>query len=204
MKTSHYVLLVAIGLAGAAFQNCAKSQFDSISGNGTLVEKADTSDTGSTAEGGDGVIPGTGTTGMATDGTMGTPVTVTEGTTGTTITGTTGPGNSGGHANTDHVPSVANGTSSVSESGADGDGLYVCVLAGPGDSIKVGLVDSRLVGKVATPNDVCMSKNACNNIISQFFRVKGPAFRGFCPDKNPHVSHLTDAQIQTLINDLKK
>lgn len=73
---------------------------------------------------------------------------------------------------------------------------FVCVLHGNGNSVKVGLVNKALVGKVGTPSDVCMSENACLNIMSKKFDVKGPERRGFCPDKNPHVVPMTDAEIE--------
>ena len=77
---------------------------------------------------------------------------------------------------------------------------YVCVVAGPGKSHKIALVEEVLGAKVGTPQDVCMSAAACTDIISQVFEVKGPYKRGFCPNKNPHVVSLTDAQIQALID----
>ena len=77
---------------------------------------------------------------------------------------------------------------------------YICVVAGPGKSHKIALVEEVLGAKVGTPQDVCMSAAACTDIISQVFEVKGPYKRGFCPNKNPHVVSLTDAQIQALVD----
>lgn len=81
--------------------------------------------------------------------------------------------------------------------------LHVCVLMGNGKSKKVAFVNSELLGKVGTPADVCMTAKACNEIVSQAFEVRGPERRGFCPDKNPHVVHFSNAEIQALIDDLK-
>lgn len=83
------------------------------------------------------------------------------------------------------------------------EGVYVCVLEGHGRSIKLGYVEGELTGKVATPQDVCLSKNACLNIVSQAFEVKSAEKRGFCPNKNPHVVHFSDEEIQALIDKIK-
>jgi len=80
--------------------------------------------------------------------------------------------------------------------------LYVCVLNGKGKSHKIAYITGELLSKNATPADVCMSKEACSEIISQKFDVQGPAFRGFCPDKNPHVVNFSDGEIQALVDAL--
>lgn len=90
----------------------------------------------------------------------------------------------------------------VGSSSAD----YVCILEGPGKSVKLG-IDSRLQGQNPVPGVLCMSANACLKIASQAFGVKGPEFRGYCklPHGNPHVSHITDADLQAKVNvQLKK
>lgn len=84
-----------------------------------------------------------------------------------------------------------------------GDGLYVCILEGNGKSTKLAYLDNTLLGKVATPADVCMSRHACLDIVSQVFKVQEAAYRGFCPDKNPHVVTYSDAQLQAMIEKMK-
>lgn len=103
-----------------------------------------------------------------------------------------GPGNSGnspGHA--------ANG-----DDGA-GDG-NVCILAGPGKSVKLGVTAAgAMQGQHPIPGVLCISADACLNIASQVFDVKGPEFRGYCKAKgNPHVTHLTDEQLKAKVDAL--
>ncbi|MDZ4660104.1 MAG: hypothetical protein SGJ18_00660 [Pseudomonadota bacterium] len=84
----------------------------------------------------------------------------------------------------------------------DSDGLaanYICILKGPGKSIRVGFVGGELVEHGRTPKVVCMSRSACLNIISKAFDVKYPVKRGFCPNKNPHVIPFSDSELQDLI-----
>lgn len=78
---------------------------------------------------------------------------------------------------------------------------YVCVVAGNGKSEKIGYINGKLIIKKATPQDVCMSAEACTDIISQKFDVQGPEKRGFCP-KGPQVTELTNAQIKALVDAL--
>ncbi len=77
---------------------------------------------------------------------------------------------------------------------------YVCVLRSHGKSVKIALSnDGSLGGKKGTPSDVCMSENACLNILSKSFEVVSAEKRGFCPNKNPHVIAMTDMQIQAAL-----
>lgn len=77
---------------------------------------------------------------------------------------------------------------------------YVCVLRSNGKSVKIALSnEGTLGGKTGTPSDVCMSENACLNILSKSFDVVSAEKRGFCPNKNPHVIAMTDMQIQAAL-----
>lgn len=98
-----------------------------------------------------------------------------------------------------------NGNSS-SNSDKDASGLYVCILEGPGKSVKLGVTDAGVPqGQNPRPGVLCMSKNACLNIASQAFGVKGPEFRGYCKlPIRPHVTHITDAQMQVKVDEYKK
>jgi hypothetical protein len=81
----------------------------------------------------------------------------------------------------------------------DDDGAkleYVCVLRGQGKSVKIAFSNESLSGKKGTPSDVCMSENACLNILSKSFDVAGAEKRGFCPSKSANVISMTDMQIQ--------
>ncbi len=101
------------------------------------------------------------------------------------------------------VPGNGNGGGNGSK---DYTGNYVCILEGPGKSVKLGMSTEGVPrGQNKIPQVLCMSKNACLNIASQVFGVKGPYFRGYCklPQHNPHVTHITDAQLQVKVDDLK-
>lgn len=87
----------------------------------------------------------------------------------------------------------------------DNSGPYnVCILDGPGKSVKLGATEAGVPrGQNKIPGVVCMSPYACRSIVSKRFKVKGPEFRGYCKvNGNPHVFHATDAQIQEKINKL--
>lgn len=76
----------------------------------------------------------------------------------------------------------------------------ICVLKGPGKSVRLGLIENSLAEHGSTPQVVCMSQLACEEQVSRAFEVKVAAKRGFCPDKNPHVYGLTYSQIKQLID----
>lgn len=104
-------------------------------------------------------------------------------------------------------PGNGNGNPGAGNNGNSDDytGNYVCILEGPGKSVKLGMsVEGVPRGQNKIPQVLCMSKNACLNIASQAFGVKGPYFRGYCklPQHNPHVTHITDADLQTKVDDL--
>lgn len=82
----------------------------------------------------------------------------------------------------------------------DEDGSYVCILDGPGKSVKLAVSDQSAQGQNAVPGVVCMSAHACSDIVSQKMKVKGPERRGYCKaGGNPHVVHLSDDQITALL-----
>lgn len=88
---------------------------------------------------------------------------------------------------------------------SDNSGPYnVCILDGPGKSVKLGATEAGVPrGQNKVPGVVCMSPNACLNIVSKRFKVKGPEFRGYCKvGGNPHVFHASDAQIKEKIDKL--
>jgi ferredoxin len=89
-----------------------------------------------------------------------------------------------------------------SESSSD-SGLFACVLGGPGKSLRVAYdVNAGLHGKNGTPDDVCMSENACMKIVSEVFEVKEAVKRGYC-QHNPHIHRFSDEQIQKLVDKIK-
>lgn len=209
-----YTILIAAVTLGIAFQNCAKSSFTDA--GGVLVEKTEGDDEAMTTFG-VGEIPVVGEEGSSTEG--GAPVATVPPVSGETESECSPQaGNASG--NNGKGPTLASGPctseggnagggnagGNVSDGNSDDekDRLYVCVLAGPGHSVKLGYLDKKLVGKVATPDHICMTAAACTDIVSQAFRVKMPAKRGFCPNKNPHVHHFSNAEMQALIDETKK
>jgi len=97
--------------------------------------------------------------------------------------------------------------SSVSEDEADhgerckDDDEVVCVLDGPGNSLKLGIIDDSLDGSNnSIANAACISKSACLNKVSSKFKVKGifPGSHGVC-EHNPNIAHLTDEEVSDLL-----
>lgn len=79
----------------------------------------------------------------------------------------------------------------------------VCITKGPGKSHKISLGDKEtLESATSTPQTICMSEFACKELVSQKFEVTGVEKRGYCKGNNPHVIHLTDAQVGALISNL--
>lgn len=78
----------------------------------------------------------------------------------------------------------------------DPDHSYVCILQGPGQSVKVGIVSDLLSGGRSAAASVCMSKRACLELMSQKFAVKAAEKRGYCPAKNPNAVNMSDAEIK--------
>lgn len=78
----------------------------------------------------------------------------------------------------------------------DGDRSYICILQGPGKSVKVGIVSDLLGGSNSASASVCMSKHACLDLMSQKFSVKGAEKRGYCPAKNKNAVDMSDAEIK--------
>lgn len=95
-----------------------------------------------------------------------------------------------------------NGNPNNNPDADDADGRFVCILEGPGKSVKLGMTDA-LGGQNKIPKVLCMSRAACLDIASQAFEVKGPEFRGYCklPHGNPHVIHVTDEELQQKVDD---
>lgn len=71
---------------------------------------------------------------------------------------------------------------------------YLCVLDGPGKSVKLNYVSgSGAFADNSASDAACMSKNACLNVASKAFRVKLAEERGFC--RNARV-RLSDRQVE--------
>lgn len=81
---------------------------------------------------------------------------------------------------------------------------YICILEGPGKSIKLGLRPNALAAGTTADQAVCMSRNACLNIASKAFSVKMAHSRGFCKQASAsgRVS-MSDAQMEDAVNKVK-
>jgi hypothetical protein len=195
------IALVATGFLITAFQNCQKA---AMSASGESANSKLSGDlipvTGEDPGDASGVIvqpPGTGSDQVVDNGSAPGPIVDNPGSSPDPIVSDNGtaPGNSGG------APGHNKDDGSVDQ----GDG-NVCILDGPGKSVKLGISDTGVMGgQHPIPGVLCMSANACLNIASQIFKVKGPEFRGYCklPHGNPHVTHITDAQLQAKVTALK-
>lgn len=77
----------------------------------------------------------------------------------------------------------------------------VCILEGPGESIKLGLSEENLVqGVKAVSRVLCMSQKACLEIASTKFKVKEAEERAYCKESgNPNVVHIGDADLAAKI-----
>lgn len=77
---------------------------------------------------------------------------------------------------------------------------YVCVLDGPGKSIRLGLSSAGLSDNTSTVNDICMSKRACEEVVSKAYTVKSAEKRGYCGDSNrADIVQMSDAQVDEAI-----
>lgn len=83
---------------------------------------------------------------------------------------------------------------------ASAKGTHVCVLAGKGKSIRLGMTSGEFSSDPSTVNDVCMSRKACEEIVSKAFEVKGAENRGYCGENDRRdIVHLSDKQVEDAI-----
>lgn len=85
----------------------------------------------------------------------------------------------------------------------DGNARFVCVLAGPGKSTHVAVVDDQIMESNSTPKTACMSEHACEEIVGKKLSVKSVESRGYCKNGTPQVLALSDADIQRLMDKAK-
>lgn len=78
---------------------------------------------------------------------------------------------------------------------------YVCVLEGRGKSVRLGQSSAGLSGDTSTVNDICMSKKACEEVVSKAFAVKGAEKRGYCGENNGRedIVKMSDAEVNEAI-----
>lgn len=103
---------------------------------------------------------------------------------------------------TDDTPEVDDPVDEQAEEDPGATGNLVCILDMPGKSFKLGITsENELQGQRPIRGVLCMSENACLNIASKKFAVKGAYFRGYCKAShgNKHTRHITDGELDTLI-----
>lgn len=178
MRISIKALLpVAVGLLTiVAFQNCGKVNFQ---------------------PGDDMVITAKSGTSDETAGLPDNPDDISQ------ISGTSDDGNDG-HTCDHHSSNNSNDSHSkngIESSNVDG-AEYVCILDGPGNSVRLGIVSEALQAVGHTPTTLCMSQSACLQIANQKFVVKAAVKRGYCNGHNPNVIQISDEDFQAKINAL--
>ncbi len=92
----------------------------------------------------------------------------------------------------------------------DKSDLVVCILEGNGSSQRLGYVNQALIAVGSSPQTVCMSSNACLNLIGTKFNVKEDKAKGYCKHAPalgattqqgpPGVVKLTDDQVTDLLS----
>ena len=90
------------------------------------------------------------------------------------------------------------GQESDAGAGKGGELKYVCVLNGPGKSLLLGFIDEKLIGQNSTPDTVCTTKYACEEIASKEFDVKQALYRANC-EANKHVVKMTEETMEALV-----
>jgi len=101
----------------------------------------------------------------------------------------------------DEISDIEEASEKIDVVETDAEGLHICILEGSGKSVRLGLVGENQLGEIgSTQNAVCMSKEACLNIVSQRFDVVSAEKRGFCKGKSPQVFHLSSAQLRDLLD----
>lgn len=84
------------------------------------------------------------------------------------------------------------------------DALYRCVVVGNGKSQHIGLLDGKAAIDINTPKTLCMSENACLNIMADVFPVLEAKFTGYCAKNKAHSHAISDGEALALAEELAK
>lgn len=89
---------------------------------------------------------------------------------------------------------------------AQGDTHYICITEGPGNSrhVKFDSQHNLLYSDNSVPVSVCMSRNACESILTSTFNVQEAAERGYCKNGAPNQVSMKDAQISTILLNMQQ
>lgn len=78
--------------------------------------------------------------------------------------------------------------------------LVVCILEGPGTSMKLGLENGSLAGGNSSRDHLCIPKSTCLNAVADVMPVKGTMAK-YCKNSR-NVLRLTDAEVREMLADL--
>ena len=76
---------------------------------------------------------------------------------------------------------------------------YRCELAGPGKSHHLVLSNSNLSSDTGMPRSICMTKYACENIVSKVYKVRAAVSAQQCLKNIAAVVQLSDFEIEKLV-----
>ncbi len=79
--------------------------------------------------------------------------------------------------------------------------LVVCILEGPGKSIKLGLIEDDLSGVHAVSKAICVSRQTCLVEVAKKFNVKSAEKRGYCK-RHADDRVLSDSEVQELLENM--
>lgn len=183
-----------------AFQNCGNNM--SFQQDGALIAKAD-EDTNGDGIPDDPTADDPGNTGDGDDGRLnpgdGAPPR------GPALIPSPTPrpnyGGGGGHQDDKDCKDKGRDQNSGNDRNHPGSTNFICILEGPGKSVKLGLRPNAMAGGTSADQAVCMTQNACLNIVSKAFAVKMADRRGFCNQSGAsgRVS-MSDAQMEAAVS----
>lgn len=197
------ILLAGVAVAiVVSFQNCGQNQFSSLSDGTSAKASGQSPATG-------GLVPMDNSDGD--NGSLGQGILVDDGgapTPSPSPAASPGPRPSptpGGTPAASPTPVVhGHGHDGHDDVESDGDDLNLCVVEGPGRSMRIGYSEEHLGETRGAPHDVCMSKHACIDIVGRSFKVK-MLFPQPCKGLlHNQAVHLDDGQIEKLVEDMKK
>jgi hypothetical protein len=75
---------------------------------------------------------------------------------------------------------------------------YICVLEGPGQSVRAGFDSEALAQVGSTPKTICTNAEGCR-VIAMLTNVKGIGERGYCKNSSSQSVKMTPYQIANLL-----
>lgn len=116
-----------------------------------------------------------------------------------TCHGHTGSNHSSSHHDADDDDDDSTMDDDAHHNGQYNNATSICILQGPGESVKLGVRSGKLSGQSSAVETVCMSERACREIVSKGFEVKGPSSRGYCKNGGAHSRHMTDEEVSQAV-----